>query len=71
MTTVANCFDLNEALRLKMILESANIPVFIPDEVSAGIVPYHFINQSGVRVQVAEEHAEAAKELIENTREGQ
>mgnify|MGYP002625338926 CR=1 FL=1 len=64
MFTIANCFDLTEALRLKMALESAGIPSFIPDEISAGIAPHLFLTTSGVRLQVADEHAEEAQRVI-------
>ena len=64
MITVANCFDLNEALRLKMHLDSAGIAVFIPDEFSAGAAPHHFLTGSGVRLQVAEAQAEEARQVI-------
>ncbi|HSH95846.1 MAG TPA: DUF2007 domain-containing protein [Roseimicrobium sp.] len=64
MTTIANCFDLNEAEGLRMMLDAAGIPSFIPDEVSAGVAPYNFVNQTGVRLQVDEEHVEEAKRLI-------
>jgi hypothetical protein len=64
MTTIANCMDLTSAQRLKIALEAAGIPSFIPDEFSAGIAPYHFISPSGVRLQVAEEHVEEAKEIL-------
>lgn len=64
MITIANCLNLSQALSLKMRLEAAGIPAFIPDEMSAGIAPYLFFTTSGVRVQVAEENAEEAKEII-------
>lgn len=57
MITIANCFDIIEANRLRMALESAGIPVFIPDEMTASIAPHHFLTGSGIRIQVAEEHA--------------
>ena len=64
MTTIANCFDLNQALRLKTILESAGIPSFIPDETMAGLAPHHFLTSSGVRLQVADEHAVEAQKIV-------
>jgi hypothetical protein len=70
MTTVANCFDLNEALRLKMVLESAGISSFIPDEMTAAVAPHHFLTSSGVRLQVAEEHAVEAQRIIAEERQG-
>jgi hypothetical protein len=64
MTTVANCFDLTDALRLKTQLEAAGITAFIPDETTAGIVPYHFLTSSGVRLQVLDEHVEEARAIL-------
>ncbi len=64
MTTIANCFDVNEALRLQVMLEAAGIPSFIPDETMAGIAPHHFQTNSGVRLQVADEHAVAAQKVV-------
>ena len=64
MTTVANCFNIQQAEQIRMRLESAGIPAFIPDETSAGVVPHHFMTPSGVRVQVADEQADEARKLI-------
>jgi hypothetical protein len=64
MTTIANCFDVNEALRLKMKLESAGISSFIPDEITAAVAPYQFFTSSGVRLQVADQDAVVARRLI-------
>ena len=64
MTTIANCFDVNQALQLKLLLESVGISSFIPDEISADIVPYHFFTSSGVRLQVADEDTTEAQQII-------
>ncbi len=69
LVTVANCFDLLEAQQFQMVLEVCNIPSFIPDENTAGVAPYQFMTISGVRLQVAEDHAEEAKRIIEQERE--
>ena len=69
MTTIANCSDVNEALRLKMVLESAGIPSFIPDETMAGVAPHHFLTSSGVRLQVADEHAAEARKILIDKRQ--
>lgn len=65
MVTIANCYNLDEAQGLKMLLEGAGIPSFIPDETSSSVAPHHFLTTSGVRLQVLEEHAEEARRLIE------
>ena len=68
MVTVANCFDLNEALRLKMALDAANIESVIPDEATAQNAPYVFLGtESGVRLQVAEKDAEEARRIIKES----
>jgi len=69
MITIANCFDLNEALRLQMILESAGISSFIPDETMAAVAPHHFLTNSGVRLQVADEDAAEAQKIVAGERE--
>lgn len=70
MTTVAECYDIQEAQRLQMALGAAGIPSFIPDEFSAQNAPFQFVGSgSGVRVQVAEEHAEEALRVIADARD--
>ena len=65
MITVARYGDVNEALRLKMALEARGIKAFVPDELTATNAPYRFLTDpSGVRVQVAEEDAETARQVI-------
>lgn len=67
MITIASCFDIVEANRLRMALESAGIASFIPDEMTASIAP-HFLLGSGVRLLVEDEHAAAAQRIIEEER---
>jgi hypothetical protein len=70
MTTVADCFDVNEALRLKIILGCAGIESFIPDENAATVVPYHFIGSGrGVRLQVADANARKARLILEKRKQ--
>jgi len=69
LVTIANCYDINEAFRLQMVLGTADIPSFIPDEATAQNAPYFFIGSgTGVRLQVAEEHASEARRIISDTR---
>lgn len=68
MTTVAQCMNLAEAKRIVLALEAAGIPALIPDESTAGWAPHHFLTASGVRVQVAEEHAAAAQRIVAECR---
>ena len=71
MVTVATCWDVQEAARLKLALESRGITVFIPDEHTATNAPYRFLTDpSGVRVQVAEKDEVAAREVIREEGKG-
>jgi len=70
MTTVAECYDIQEAQRLQMALAASDIPSFIPDEFTAQNAPWQFVgSSSGVRLQVAEEHAEEARRIIKEARD--
>ena len=72
MTTVADCFDVNEALRLKMVLGCAGIDSFIPDENAATVVPYHFIGSGrGVRLQVADADARKAQLILKKRKQSE
>lgn len=65
MVTGAECFDTQQAQQLQMALQAANIPSFIPDEFTAQNAPWYFVGSpAGVRLQVAEEHAAAARQII-------
>ena len=69
MTTVAECYDIQEAQRLQMALGAADIPSFIPDEFTAQNAPWQFVGTSaGVRLQVADEDAARARDVIEEAR---
>jgi Putative prokaryotic signal transducing protein len=70
LITVANCYDIHEATRMKLALEVNGIPAFIPDEVTAGNAPFLFMTPSGVRVQVADDRAEEAKQIVSDMRKG-
>ena len=67
MITVAHCYDIQEAQRLQIALGAADIPSFIPDEFTAQNAPYQFMG-SGVRLQVADEHASEAQRIISEAR---
>ena len=64
MIDVANVMTIQEAQNIKMQLGSCGIEAFIPDEVSAVLTPHHFMTPTGVRVQVADEDEEAAREVL-------
>lgn len=67
MITVAKCSNVDEALLLKSLLEGSGIVAVVPDEFTAQNAPPYMFANSGVRVQVKEEDAEAARELIAAT----
>ena len=54
MTTVTTCSNPAEAELIKSVLEEANIPTFVLEEVFGGMI----------RVQVADENAEEARRLL-------
>lgn len=62
MTTVATCSNPAEAMLLKSLLEANEIEAYVPDELTAQSAP-HF-SGSGIRVQVEDQHADAAKRIL-------
>jgi hypothetical protein len=72
MVTVTNCSDIQEALRLQMALQAAEIPSVIPDEATACNAPYLFAGASaGVRLPVAEKDVHDAERIIAEVRKQQ
>jgi hypothetical protein len=66
MVTVAKILDYQKAIMLRMRLEAEEIQVFMPEEnTHHGIPPYVF---GGFRIQVADEDADAAREIIAETK---
>src|SRR5687768_18611803 len=63
MTTIATCSNPAEAMLLKSLLEANDITAYVPDELTAQSAP-HF-SGSGIRIQVDDQHADAAKRLLE------
>jgi hypothetical protein len=63
MITVATCSNPAEAMLLKSLLQANNIEAYVPDELTAQSAP-HF-SGSGIRVQVQEQQAEAAKRILD------
>jgi hypothetical protein len=60
MKTVATCASVDEALMLRSLLEGSGIKAFVPDELT---VTYRG-QASGVRLQVEDEDAETAQNMI-------
>ena len=66
MTTIAHCNTVDEALLLRSVLEGSGIPAFVPDELIAQTAQQNlFASVTRVRVQVAEEHAKAARDTMD------
>lgn len=63
MTTVAQTDNIQEALFFKSLLESSGITAHLPDEFTAQNLPPILLS-SGVKVQVEDEDAEAARAVI-------
>ena len=64
MITIATLNSLNEAHLLRSMLESSEIPAFIPDENTAQ-ADWTLINaMGGIRVQVPESFREEAKKIV-------
>jgi hypothetical protein len=68
MITIANCLDLSEVQHLRIALESAGIPIYVPDELTATVAPFQFFSNTGIRIQVAEEYAEQAHAVVAQAR---
>ena len=68
MITVAQFSRLQDALALRMALESAGIAAFIPDENMASLAPPYLFVGSGVRLQVTEEDLASAQAIIADLR---
>lgn len=68
MVTVATCSNPAEAMLLKSLLEANDIPAFLPDE----LTPQTALDfsGSGLHLQVADEHAETARQLLQEAQEG-
>jgi hypothetical protein len=67
MITVTTCSNPAEAMLLRSLLEANGIPAFVPDELSAQTAPN--FTGSGLHLQVADEHAETAKKIIDEAAE--
>ena len=54
-----------EAQQIASMLKAHGIEAFLPDDMVSNIAPHHLIATGGVAVQVAEENAKRARELIQ------
>jgi hypothetical protein len=67
--TVRTCRDIAEAEIVKSALEAGGITAFIPDENAATLYPSQVLDTNGVRVMVAAEDAERARELLDQAQD--
>lgn len=63
MTTIAKCNTVDEAQLLKSLLESNGIEAILPDEFTSQNLAPLMLNP-GIKVQVADEDAAAARALL-------
>ena len=68
MKTIANLFSVQEVDNLRILLGSAGIEIFVPDEVTASILPHTFMTKTGIRVQINDDDEALAREVIEESR---
>jgi hypothetical protein len=68
--TVARCYDIHEATRIKLALELHGIPALIPDEISGTLEPFLGITANGIRVQVGAHQVAEAEGIVAEVRNG-
>ncbi|WP_221031593.1 putative signal transducing protein [Actomonas aquatica] len=64
MKTIASCAEIAEAQLIRSVLEGHGIQAVIPNEQTAEIAPPYLWASGGVKVQVAEQDAADAQELL-------
>lgn len=64
LVTVYRTFSAADAQLVRSLLEAAEIPAIVADELAALSMEGYSLSTGGIRVQVAPEHVEAARELI-------
>ena len=66
LVTVYRTFSSADAQLIRSLLEAAEIPALVSDELASLSMEGYSMSTGGIRVQVPEEDAENARELIEN-----
>ncbi len=70
LITVYRTFSSADAQLVRSRLEAAEIPAVVSDELASLSMEGYSMSTGGIRVQVAEEQAADARELIENKSDG-
>ncbi|MFT2010160.1 DUF2007 domain-containing protein [Pontibacter sp. 13R65] len=70
LVTIATFSQPTEAHILKGRLESEGIPCYLGDEHIVGAHPFYSVAVGGVKLQVEEQHAEEARELVNRIQSG-
>jgi len=65
LVTVYRTFSAADAQLVRSLLDAAEIPAMVTDELAALSTEGYSMSTGGIRVQVPPEHVEAARELIE------
>jgi hypothetical protein len=64
LVTVYRTFSAADAQLVRSLLDAAEIPAMVTDELAALSIEGYSMSTGGIRVQVPQEHVEAARELI-------
>lgn len=67
LVTVYRTFSSADAQLIRSVLEAREIPAMVADELSALSIDGYSMSTGGIRVQVPEDQAESAREIIEST----
>ena len=67
LVTVYRTFSSADAQLIRSLLEASEIPAMVADELSALSIDGYSMSTGGIRVQVPEDQAESAREIIEST----
>lgn len=66
LVTVYRTFSSADAQLIRSVLEASDIPAMVADELSSLSMEGYSMSTGGIRVQVPEEQAENAREIIES-----
>jgi len=66
LVTVYRTFSSADAQLIRSLLEAAEIPALVSDELASLSMEGYSMSTGGIRVQVPEEHVASARELIDS-----